>query len=121
MKDLCLSFLGSWILYQGNVSAVAMAPKQSPRNLPKSSRRSGNFAPRRSFARARASKEKVSAIDRMLRNQRSQASFTRNLKLVVNIICLIGIIGLIIYTVFMAQKPDDQTTPVFETPEELRR
>lgn len=93
-----------------------MAPKQSPRNLPTSSRRSGNFAPRRSFARARASKEKVSAIDRMLKNQRSQAKFTRNLKIVVNIICLIGIIGLIIFTIFMAQKPDEAASPVFEPP-----
>jgi len=97
-----------------------MASNRSPRNLPTSSRRSANFAPRRSFARARASKEKVSAIDRMLRNQRSQQKFTRSLKIGVNIICIIGILGLIIYTVFMAQKPDEQAPPIFEEPVQLR-
>ena len=93
-----------------------MASKQSPRNLPTSSRRSANFAPRRSFARARASKEKVSSIDRMLRNQRGQAKFTRSLKIVVNLICVIGILGLIIYTVFVAQKPDEAAQRVIELP-----
>ena len=62
----------------------------------------------------------MSAIDRMLRNQRSQQKFTRSLKIGVNIICLIGIIGLIIYTVFMAQKPVDQAPPIFTEPVKLR-
>jgi hypothetical protein len=56
----------------------------------------------------------------MLRNQRSQANFTRNLKIGVNIICILGIIGLVIYTIFVAQKPDDQAPPVFAPPVNFR-
>ena len=63
----------------------------------------------------------MNAIDRMLRNQRSQQNFTRNLKIGVNIICIIGIIGLIIYAVFVAQAPDDQVTPPFDPTPDYRR
>ena len=52
----------------------------------------------------------------MLRNQRGQAKFTRSLKIVVNLICVIGILGLIIYTVFVAQKPDEAAQRVIELP-----
>ena len=97
-----------------------MAPKQSPRNLPNSSRRSGNFAPRRSYARARASRERVDAVDRILRNQKSQAKFARNLKLTINIICLLGIVMLLIYTIFLAPDPDDAAPSVVKPPSAIK-
>ena len=97
-----------------------MPPKPSPRSLPNASRRSGSFTPRRSYARARASRERVSSVDRILRNQRSQAKFARNLKLAVNVICILGILGLLIYTIFVAQKPDEAAPSVIQPPVRLK-
>ncbi len=97
-----------------------MPHQQTPRQLPNRSRRR-DFAPRRSYARARASREKVEAVDRILRNQRSQARFARNLKITVNIICLLGIIGLVVWT-FVALREDkaDPRAPMV-TPDDFRR
>ncbi len=95
-----------------------MTTKQSPRNLPHSSRRAGTFTPRRSYARARASRERVDALSRIERNQRSQQSFARNLKIVINVICVLGILGLLIFTLFFAQSPEGGgNAPKINTPE----
>ncbi len=78
----------------------------SPRSLPRASRGSGSFSPRRSYARARASRERVDLLDRMEKNKTSQAKFGRVVRMTVNIICAIGIIGLLIYTFFLAPEPE---------------
>ena len=78
----------------------------SPRSLPRASRGTGSFSPRRSYARARASRERIGLMDRMEKNKQSQAKFSRGVRLTVNIICAIGIIVLLVYTFFLAPKPD---------------
>ena len=78
----------------------------SPRSLPRASRSSGSFSPRRSYARARASRERVDLLDRMERNKNSQVRFSRVVRTAINIICALGIIGLLIYTFFLAPEPE---------------
>ena len=93
-----------------------MPSKPSPRNLPTSSKRAGTFTPRRSYARARASRERVEALARIERNKRSQAAFTRNLKLTINLSCIAAIIGLLFYILFLS--PDPEKDPINEQVEE---
>lgn len=95
-----------------------MPSKPSPRNLPTSSKRAGTFKPRRSYARARASRERVEALARIEQNKRSQASFTRNLKLTINLACIAAIIGLLFYIIFLAPEPEQD--PVVEPAEEAQ-
>ncbi|MGY8690078.1 MAG: hypothetical protein ACKVHP_20375 [Verrucomicrobiales bacterium] len=45
-------------------------------------------------------------MDRILKNQKSQAKFARNLKLTVNLICILGILALLVYLIFLAPDPD---------------
>lgn len=78
----------------------------SPRSLPRASRGTGSFSPRRSYARARASRERVGLLDRMEKNKQSQAKFSRVVRLSVNIVCAIGILALLIYTFFLAPEPE---------------
>ena len=83
-----------------------MAPKQSPRNLPRASRKGGHFAPRRSYARARASKEQIDSLGRIERARRSQAQFARNLKLTINIFCILVILALLFYLIFLTPEQE---------------
>lgn len=88
---------------------MASQQSPSPRSLPRSSQRGGGtFAPRRSYARARASRERVDLLDKMEKNKQSQAKFSRTVRMVVNIICAVGIIGLLIYTFFLAPEPEGE-------------
>ncbi len=89
-----------------------MPTKPSPRNLPSSSKRAGSFKPRRSYARARASRERVESINRMERNKKSQALFARNLKLTINLTCIAAILALLFYIIFLSPDPEDTTVPV---------
>ena len=86
-------------------SPYTMAHPRNPRNLPSSRRGSASFTPRRTYARARASREHVNALGQIERNLKSQARFIRNLKITINIICALGIIGLLIYTIVSFQSP----------------
>lgn len=83
-----------------------MAPNQSPRNLPRASRKEGSFAPRRSYTRARASKEQIDSLSRIERAQRSQARFARNLKRTIYIICFLAILALLFYLVFLTPEQE---------------
>ncbi len=94
-----------------------MAAKPSPRNLPKASRKGVPFKPRRSYARARASKDRIEALRRLERNQQSQAKFARNLKLTINIGCIIAIAVLLFYIIFLSPKPKAEVNPEQETSE----
>ena len=89
-----------------------MPSKPSPRNLPSSSKGVGSFTPRRSYARARASRERVDSLNRMERNRRSQAVFARNLKLTINLTCIAGIVALLFYIIFLSPDPEDTQAPV---------
>lgn len=98
-------------LVKGQTKAQMMSPNQSqppsPRGL-STGRPAGAFTPRRSYTRARASKDRVNEIERIDRNRRSQEKFTKYLKRVIHVICLGGIIALIVYAVFYAPKTDER-------------
>lgn len=91
------------------------SPRATPRRVPGSAGKQANFTPRRSYARARASREKVAELARMERNHKSQRRFARNLKIAVNLICLGGIVALLFYA-FSAPKPEKDRSNARQLP-----
>lgn len=77
----------------------------SPRGL-SGGRPTGSFTPRRSYTRARASRDRVKEFERIDRNRRSQERFTKILWRFIHVICLAGIIALLVYAVFFAPESD---------------